>query len=313
MATTGVAAYSTTAGSNTSVGGVSIAEGMSPASVNNAMRAIVADVAVMRNLLGGSATTGGSADAQTLTTGMTLAALQQGLLIGFEAGYTNTGAATLNVDSIGPKSIKTPAGAALSAGMLTAGGIYLVAYESDADVFILIGAQAVALSATLSAIGALTPTDSGFIVGDGSTWVLETGATLRTSLGLGTGNSPQFTGIEVGASSDTTLTRSSAGVLAVEGIVILTVSSGVPKVTGSQFPVNYSGLMEYTSSTSLAAGASTSGSNLRSPVAEDGGPDNQSILVNGDGAQQTGTWRNDSGATMDADGPLAYGVFTRTA
>ena len=36
----------------------------------------------------------------------------------------------------------------------------------------------------LAAIAALTPTDSVFIVGNGSTWVAETGATARASLGL---------------------------------------------------------------------------------------------------------------------------------
>lgn len=138
MATTGVAAYSTTANSNTVVGGVSIAEGMSPASVNNAMRALAADSAVQRNLLGGSTTTGGSANAQTLTTGMTLAAHQQGLLIGFEAGYTNTTTTTLDVDSLGAKTVKLLNGANLHAGAITAGGIYHVAYESGADALILL-------------------------------------------------------------------------------------------------------------------------------------------------------------------------------
>jgi hypothetical protein len=42
------------------------------------------------------------------------------------------------------------------------------------------------LPATLTAIGALTPTDGNIIVGNGSTWVAESGATARTSLGLGT-------------------------------------------------------------------------------------------------------------------------------
>lgn len=37
----------------------------------------------------------------------------------------------------------------------------------------------------LAAINALTPTDSNFIVGNGTTWVAESGATVRTSLGLG--------------------------------------------------------------------------------------------------------------------------------
>ena len=41
------------------------------------------------------------------------------------------------------------------------------------------------VSALLTAIAGLTPTDSNFIVGNGSTFVAESGATARTSLGLG--------------------------------------------------------------------------------------------------------------------------------
>ena len=64
--------------------------------------------------------------------------------------------------------------------------------------------------------------DGEMIVGDGTTDpVAESGATLRTSIGVGTGDSPQFTGIELGHASDTTLTRASAGVLAVEGVNVL--------------------------------------------------------------------------------------------
>lgn len=42
----GIFAWSTSAGSNTTVGGVSIAEGMSPAQVNNAQRATLAEIRV---------------------------------------------------------------------------------------------------------------------------------------------------------------------------------------------------------------------------------------------------------------------------
>jgi hypothetical protein len=41
------------------------------------------------------------------------------------------------------------------------------------------------LDAQLQDVAGLAVTDSGFIVGDGSNFVLETGATVRTSLGLG--------------------------------------------------------------------------------------------------------------------------------
>lgn len=82
-------------------------------------------------------------------------------------------------------------------------------------------------NAKLTAIAALAVTDGNIIVGDGSTFVAESGATARTSLGLGTGNSPEFTAVNLGHASDTTLTRVSAGVIAVEGATILTQTSPV--------------------------------------------------------------------------------------
>ena len=48
-----------------------------------------------------------------------------------------------------------------------------------------IGSDVQAYDADLAALGGLAKTDSNFIVGNGSTWVAETGATVRTSLGLG--------------------------------------------------------------------------------------------------------------------------------
>ena len=76
-----------------------------------------------------------------------------------------------------------------------------------------------------SGTGAITPmavlADGEIIVGDGGgDPVAESGATLRTSIGVGTGDSPQFTAIEVGAASDTTIARASAGNLTVEGNAI---------------------------------------------------------------------------------------------
>ena len=48
------------------------------------------------------------------------------------------------------------------------------------------------LDAQLQDVAGLSVTDGGVIVGNGSNFVLETGATLRTSLGLGTGNTVTF-------------------------------------------------------------------------------------------------------------------------
>ena len=51
---------------------------------------------------------------------------------------------------------------------------------------LVIGANVQAYSALLAAVAGLTPTDGVIIVGNGSTFVAESGATARTSLGLGT-------------------------------------------------------------------------------------------------------------------------------
>ena len=51
---------------------------------------------------------------------------------------------------------------------------------------LVIGTNVQAYDAELAAIAALAVTDSNFIVGNGTTWVAESGATARTSLGLGT-------------------------------------------------------------------------------------------------------------------------------
>ena len=81
-----------------------------------------------------------------------------------------------------------------------------------------VGSDVQAWDTNLDQIAALTPTDSNIIVGDGAAWVAESGATARTSLGVGTGDSPQVTAVNIGHASDTTLSRKSAGIVAVEGI-----------------------------------------------------------------------------------------------
>lgn len=60
-------------------------------------------------------------------------------------------------------------------------------------------------------------------VADGGTGS-STAAGAATNLGLGTGDSPQFTAVNVGHASDTTVTRVSAGVIAVEGATLAKVS-----------------------------------------------------------------------------------------
>ena len=85
---------------------------------------------------------------------------------------------------------------------------------------VAIGSDVQAFDAQLADVAGLAVTNGGIIVGDGSNFVLETGATLRTSIGVGTGDSPQFTAVNVGAASDTTVARASAGDISVEGNIV---------------------------------------------------------------------------------------------
>ena len=85
----------------------------------------------------------------------------------------------------------------------------------------------VLLGSGTSAVTAMSVlADSEMIVGDGTTDpVAESGTTLRTSIGVGTTDSPQFTGIELGHATDSTITRGAAGLLEVEGVRLITLTA----------------------------------------------------------------------------------------
>ena len=116
--------WSATAASNTTVGGVSIVEGMSPANVNNAMRAMMAG---LKNAMWGG-TTGGTTNAQTLSLGVAPAAYVSGMAIWFLAGATNTGTTTLNVNALGTKNVFSH-NAACQGGEIQSGQLHCVVYD----------------------------------------------------------------------------------------------------------------------------------------------------------------------------------------
>ena len=113
-----------------------------------------------------------------------------------------------------------------------------------------------------SGTGAITAmavlADGEMIVGDGTTDpVAESGATLRTSIGVGTGDSPQFTGIELGHATDTTITRASSGDLNIEGNLVY-------RAGGTDVPVADGG----TGASSLTADAVLTGNGTSAITAE---------------------------------------------
>jgi len=80
--------------------------------------------------LGGVVTVGGSANAITITSASTYQALESGLVIAFKAGSANTGATTLNLDSLGAKAVRRKGDVALSGGEIAANGRYLLIYDA---------------------------------------------------------------------------------------------------------------------------------------------------------------------------------------
>lgn len=141
--------------------------------------------------------------------------------------------------------------------------------------------------------------DSEMIVGDGSTDpVAESGATLRTSIGVGTGDSPQLTGIELGHATDTTLARASSGDVNIEGnIVYRAGGTDVPVADGGTGASTLtdggvllgSGTSAVTAMSVLGDSEMIVGDGSGDPVAESGATLRTSIGVGtGDSPQFTG-------------------------
>ncbi|MGD9816594.1 MAG: hypothetical protein AB7Q23_17410 [Hyphomonadaceae bacterium] len=163
MATGVLQAWSTTASSNGAAdSAINLAEGQTPASLNDAGRAVMAGVKGFANQISGAKTSGGSSNAYTFTSDSvaTITAYAAGMLLAFKANHTNTGASTLNVDGVGATSIrKGGAVTALAANDIVADGIYLVAYNGTYWMLLNPETGQVAaqpLDATLTALAALS-------------------------------------------------------------------------------------------------------------------------------------------------------------
>ena len=168
------------------------------------------------------ATTGNSHEAPTTTintsSGFTLATLVVDSLEG-----TITTAAQTNITSIGTIAVGTWE----ATDIAVAHGGTGVSTLTDGGVLLGSGTGAITAMAVLA--------DGEMIVGDGTTDpVAESGATLRTSIGIGTGDSPQLTGIELGHASDTTIVRASSGDITIEG-------NAVYRAGGTDVPVGDGG------------------------------------------------------------------------
>jgi len=108
--------------------------------------------------------TTGSANAYVLSSGLSLTAYATGLTLRIIPNFTNSGAATINVDGLGAKSITKLGATAVASGDITSGRIYTLSYDGTQFQIVEINA----LDPTLSTIAALTPTTDQSIYFTGS-------------------------------------------------------------------------------------------------------------------------------------------------
>jgi hypothetical protein len=128
-----VYSYSQTAGSNTTVGGRTVTDAMVPSDVNNAFQGTAGEIAEFRDDIGGKQSTAGSSNTYTLTTNATISSYADGQMVSFVANHSNTGAATLNVDSVGAKAIRKLNDAAVASGDILQNAHYMVQYDASAN------------------------------------------------------------------------------------------------------------------------------------------------------------------------------------
>lgn len=158
-----------------------------------------------------SLTSTGSANAFSVTPNRTISALADGVVIGFTANHSITGAATLNLSGLGAKPIVAHNGDALQSGDIVSGQKLLVAYRAATADFQIVGDRASGTSSDVLArvlpVGAAVPWPSntlpaGYLWANGAavsrTTYAELFAVYGTTYGVGDGsttfNLPNYKG-----------------------------------------------------------------------------------------------------------------------
>lgn len=128
-----VNAWNVTAASNNSAVPDGWPENMARSGVNNSARENMAVIKRWQADTNGSLTSGGSANAHTIAANRTTTSAYAGESFSFKAGFTNTGATTVNITPSGGSARGVVAiqrnGAALTGGEITAGGMYTIRYD----------------------------------------------------------------------------------------------------------------------------------------------------------------------------------------
>lgn len=158
--------WSKTASTNSTADpGINWSEGMSPSSVNDSARAMMAALASWRDDISGLLTTGGTSSAFTLTTNSGLdSPPEDGQMLAFSPHTTNAASATLAVDSGTAYAIQTAPGVAIGAGVIVQGSPYRVKFSVSESAWLLEGVynlpSGVPLGAAIAYTGSTAPSSN---------------------------------------------------------------------------------------------------------------------------------------------------------
>lgn len=194
----GIPDYSTTAATNTSVGGVNIAEGWAPSSVNNAIRALMADIATMTQggpkvaeLTVASATTcnilGALSDLIAISGTTTITSLGTGASRLKFVRFTGALILTHNATSLilpGAANITTAAGDCMVVESDASSNVRVLSYQK-ADGTAIVAPPTVWTGASNAEVTVASASTTD-ILGAASAFVAISGTTTITSLGTGT-------------------------------------------------------------------------------------------------------------------------------
>lgn len=193
--------WSQTAASNDDIDStINFQEGQAPRTINNSARALMAAVAKYRDDLSGNLVTAGTGTAYTLTTNQGLTSLTDGFMVRARMNATSGATPTLNVDSLGAKSIVLDVSAtAIPTGALLTEQVYSFVYDSTADGWIVgdrFGDQLTSAgNPDLVAIEALAGTTGALRKTAANTWSLDDG-TFAAEFVIGDGANAITTGIK---------------------------------------------------------------------------------------------------------------------
>ena len=164
--------WDTTAANNTDVGGINIDEGWPPENVNNAARETMSQLAEFHGDITGKLTTTNVGNAYSVTTNDGITAYAAGQRYTLVINAANTGAATLNINTIGAKSWVKNHDLPLIDGDLEANMVVDIAYEATDDTIQLLSPVAfdakTAARQMVSANGVLAPAKN-LVVTNGAT------------------------------------------------------------------------------------------------------------------------------------------------